>query len=265
MTVDEALHPAETWQAADESLRLELVNQRLSEKVDALEAANGRLAEFASTLSHDLQQPLSALGGFLALFLQHRGDQLDDDAALWLAAVERSHRSLVDAVKALSATALNGPVDIQPVDLAAVVANTLVDLERDLAAVGAEVEVGPLPVVLGDRPMLERITTNLLANACRYRHPDRPLRITIEQRASDPRQAVLVVADNGRGFDPSEAEAIFKPGRRGSSSEGLPGTGTGLAIVRAVAVRLGGHVWAEPATPHGARFYVALRGPVPDE
>ena len=265
MSVYEALEHAERRQAAPVSRRLEQVNRRLSAKVAELEAANSRLTEFASTLSHDLQQPLSALGGFLALFLQHRGDQLDDDAALWLGAAERSHRSLVDIVKALTATAMSGPVEIQPVELAAVVEHVLIDLERDLAAAGAEVAVGPLPVVLGDRPMLERITTNLLANACRYRHPDRPLRITIGQRASDRRPVVLVVSDNGRGLAPGEEEAIFKPGRRGSSSEGLTGTGTGLAIVRAVAQRLGGHVWAESATPHGARFYVALRGPVPDE
>lgn len=231
---------------------LERLNRELADQAAFLIDANGRLTSLASTLTHDLQQPLAALGGFLHLLATHRSDAFDADAGEWLGAANRSYRRLTEAVQALTRTALGTPGELEAVDLEDVFTEVVEDLSSSLRSAGASVDIGALPRVLADRSMLVRVATNLLANAVRYREPSRPARIEVRRRRSVGGQAVIEVADNGRGFDPDEVEAVFGGGTRGRAAEGTDGTGTGLAIVRSAITALDGHVWAEPREPHGA-------------
>jgi PAS domain S-box-containing protein len=236
---------------------LERANRRLADQARVLTEANGRLATFAGSVSHDLQQPLTALGGFLHLLAAH-GDGIDGDAAAWLEAALRSHRRVTDAVHALVETAIGSEVELAPVDLAAVFTAAAEDLDAELGSAGATIAVESLPSVLGDRAMLERVAANLLSNACRYRDDRRPLRIRVRDRSQDGDRTVVEVADNGRGFAADELESVFAAGRRGAAGSDRPGTGTGLAIVRSVIAGLGGHVWAERGPDGGAVVCLAL-------
>jgi len=245
--------------------RADEATRRLAEQAVELAETNDRLARFASSLSHDLQQPLTALGGFLHLLAEHGGVDREGPPGEWLDAAQRTHRRLADAVHALLDTSLGTEVAVAPVDLANVFAGVVADLDGELQAAGATVEIDPLPPVLGDRAMLERVAANLVANACRYRADERPLHVRVSHRHDDGGRVTVVVADNGRGFSPDELDTVFAAGRRGSASEGRPGTGTGLAIVRAVVNGLGGHAWAEAGPGHGAVVCLALPRAVGNE
>jgi PAS domain S-box-containing protein len=245
-------------QAAQRQSEVERLNVRLSEQTEVLAEANVRLAGFASALSHDLHQPLAALGAYLDLLVEQRTADLDADAANWLAGAHHSAGILRDAVSALRDTAQGFPVALGPVDLAATFDEALAELASELDEAGAEVDITSLPVVLGDRAMLGRVVANVLGNACRYRDATRPLRISIEARGPAADRVVVVIADNGRGFAPHELDSVFTPGRRGSAAFDRAGTGFGLFIVRSVINNLGGEVWAETADT-GARVCIALR------
>ena len=65
------------------------------------------------------------------------------------------------------------------------------------------------------------------------------------------------VRDNGIGFDPAKAQALFEPFRRLHGRE-LSGVGIGLAICRKIVERHGGRIWAEGAEGAGAAFYFTL-------
>ena len=107
----------------------------------------------------------------------------------------------------------------------------------------------PRPVAVhGDHAALERALANLVENARRYGPPGGLVTITASERNGI---AVLVVADDGPGLRPSEAEDAFGRFWRGSTDE--EGSGLGLAIVRATAERHGGRAHAE-----GARFAIEL-------
>ena len=90
---------------------------------------------------------------------------------------------------------------------------------------------------------LQQVLCNLVANALAYRHPDRPLVITVTAEEPGPDHWRIVVADNGIGIPPEHRETIFRPGAR-LLAVGAPGTGYGLTAVRALVERHGGRIHA---------------------
>lgn len=232
--------------------------EALAAQAAELGEANDLLRGFAHRLSHDLQQPLTALAGFLHL-LAHRGrDSMSGDAVEWVDAAARSQRRLVEAVDALLQTAVGAQPVLVPVDLASLVDEVRGDLDGDLRAADASLQCDELPPVLGNVGLLRRILVNLVTNSCRYRDPSRPLRIDVSYRAAVEGFCTVVVEDDGPGFADDELEDVFREGHRGSASVGRQGTGTGLAIVRTAVAALDGVVWAEHRPGGGARVCFTL-------
>jgi len=111
--------------------------------------------------------------------------------------------------------------------------------------------------VLMDPDGMRVVLENLVDNAYKYGGDDPEVRVESRDEGS---RIVIEVSDRGIGFDPGEAEAIFRPFQRsiagGSSSHG---TGLGLSIARALARRMGGDVTAASDGPgRGSRFGVWL-------
>ena len=133
-----------------------------------------------------------------------------------------------------------------------------------IEASGAQVSVGALPVVPGNAGQLRQVFLNLIGNALKFTPPGRRPQVNISAVDSAPRTAdappccEIAVSDNGIGFEPAQAAAIFAPFRRLHGREQFEGTGIGLAIVRRVVERHGGEVLAEGRPGQGACFRVRL-------
>jgi two-component system sensor histidine kinase KdpD len=115
-----------------------------------------------------------------------------------------------------------------------------------------------LPVVAGDRVLLEQMIFNLLENAQLYSAPSTPTRITIK---AAPLTVDIIVEDQGIGIPPEELERIFEKFHRIGKGDGRPiGTGLGLAICRAIASAMKGTIRAESpgSSGSGSRFVVTL-------
>jgi signal transduction histidine kinase len=227
-----------------------VANEALETHAGELAGANQRLASLASTMTHDLMQPVSSMSGFLSL-LEQGATELDDEHRSWLAGAARGRDRIVQAIDALYRHATEADVLLTAVSLENVVTELLPVALSDPDRIN--VERDPLPMVAGDAGLIAQGFANLLQNAARYRHPDRDLAMTLRV-TREPRTWVVAVCDNGLGIPPKDAERVFEPGVRGGAAAGTSGTGTGLATVRSLMQRMGGTAWVEPSDAVGAQI-----------
>ena len=192
-----------------------------------------------ASASHELRSPLARVRMALAL--------LDDDDPTRHAVTEQASRDIaeLDALigDLLLASRLDAdrPLDLTPVDLLALAA-------EEGARVGACVEGTPR-TIQGDPRLLRRLVRNLLENARRYSDD---VDVVVGPARID-------VRDRGPGVPEADRERIFEPFYRPSGHrEGEGGVGLGLALVRSIATRHGGRVWAEKREGGGSVFSVEL-------
>jgi len=113
----------------------------------------------------------------------------------------------------------------------------------------------PLPNVRGDPDLLLLAVHNLLENALKFSHPGD----TLELRAfEDGAGIVIEVADTGPGIPEEEQPHVWEELYRGETGRGIPGSGLGLALVRAIAERHNGRVSLRSRIGQGTVFSLHL-------
>jgi signal transduction histidine kinase len=225
-----------------------------------LARSNQDLREFAAFVSHELRQPLSALGIWAELLESTCAAAVGDKGRTYLgkirAALNRMAR-LIEGELALSQVAF-ADVATDRIDLGALVAEVVAELRSQLDQIGARVEVGELPTLRADPRQIRQMITNLLENAIKYRRPNVPLVVRIDgDDHNGDGGCEIRVRDNGRGFAPEDAADIFAIFRRVADDD-THGTGVGLAVCRRIAERHGGSIVAEGTLGEGALFRVVL-------
>jgi len=229
-----------------------------------LRRSNAELEQFAYVASHDLQEPLRMVASYTQLLEERYKDKLDDKANKYIAfAVEGARRmqTLVSDLLSYSRVSSEETAN-RPVDSAAVVAATLERLSPSIEEAGAEIHVGPLPVVLGDEIELGQVFQNLISNAVKFR-ATRPPRIEI---GAERREALweFAIKDNGIGIEAKYGSRIFQMFQRLHERGKYDGNGIGLAIVKKIVERHGGAIWFESVPGGGTTFHftaLARSGP----
>jgi light-regulated signal transduction histidine kinase (bacteriophytochrome) len=112
-------------------------------------------------------------------------------------------------------------------------------------------------VAHGDERLLRVALENLLGNAWKFTQSQPTTRIEFGMTTFEGR-AAFFVRDNGAGFDMAYVDKLFTPFQRLHSAKQFPGTGIGLATVKRIINRHGGHAWAEGAPGQGATAYFRL-------
>ena len=117
----------------------------------------------------------------------------------------------------------------------------------------------PLPNVEGDEDLLILALVNLINNAVKFSQPG----ATVEVRAFEDAEMVIVeVADTGPGIPEEELPYVWQELYRGQGARGVPGSGLGLALVRAITDRHGGQVTIRSRLRQGT--VVTMKLPVGD-
>lgn len=110
---------------------------------------------------------------------------------------------------------------------------------------------------LADAQRVEQVVGNLIDNALRYTPADGNVTVSAGP-GSEPRTAVVTVADTGSGIPPEEQPLVFDRFYRGGRTHSRSGSGIGLAVVRELVTRQGGRVWVESQPGQGSRFSFTL-------
>lgn len=240
-----------------------VIEQALHDKTAELERSNTELEQFAYVASHDLREPLRMVTSYMALLERRYGDRLDQDARDFIAfardGAQRMDRLVLDLLEYSRIGRIAPPKET--LTLRQIVDDAVRPLQAQTEAEGGAVRVqdglDDLPPVFGCRDELARLVQNLVANALKYHHPDRPPLVTLSARR-DGAAVVLSVADNGIGIDPQYFDRIFMIFQRLHTREQYPGTGIGLAICKRVAEQHGGRIWLESTPGQGSTFHVRL-------
>lgn len=240
-------------EGTDEIARLSAAfNQLLA----AVSASRERQRQLVADAGHELRTPLTSLRTNLDLLVQaEAGDSLPPDARRELMADVRSQiEEMTTLVGDLVELARDVPVsaNVETLDLAEVVRQALGRVRRRAPQLHFDVETDPWWVV-GEYPSLERAFTNLFDNAAKWSPEGGKVTITLHA-------GTLVVCDEGCGISEADRPHIFDRFYRSTDSRGMPGSGLGLSIVKAVIDRHGGSIEVGEAPSGGAKFSISIPG-----
>jgi DNA-binding response OmpR family regulator len=217
--------------------------------------SNDELRQFAFVASHDLQEPLRSITSFCSLLKDEYQGRLDEQADNYIERVvngAKRMKALVIALLTYSRVSRDELVSFQEVDLREVVSDALANLHGSTEVAGAEVSVGDLPAVYGDRVQLMQLLQNLIGNAIVYRGEQSP-RIHIDAHKDGPLWE-FSVRDNGIGIEPEHHQQIFEIFKRLHGSDKYPGTGIGLAVCKKIVQQHGGHITVDSQIGKGSTF-----------
>src|SRR5438105_13299835 len=231
----------------------------------AAEAANRGKTQFLAAASHDLRQPLHAMGLFAAaLAVKVREPELKslvDNVNASVDALERLFSAMMDISK-LDAGAVEPVRSSFP--LAPLFARVDSAFAQVAAARGLRLRVVATHTWVDSDPLLlERILFNLVSNAVRYTERGGAV-LGVRRRGA---LLAIDVCDSGIGISATECERIFDEFYQIHAAErhGKQGMGLGLAIIRRLAALLHHEVEVDSASGRGSRFSILVPRAMPDE
>lgn len=225
-----------------------------------IESAFNELEALSYSISHDLRAPLRAIHSNCEWLSSRHAENFDAKESHLLRQIIASSEQmekLLDGLLAFSKLVKTAPkhTSIDMKDIAQKVVDEL--LEKEAEPSTYNIKLQQLIPAYGDEILIRQVWCNLLSNAFKFSRYRENKVIEIESKYNDD-EIVYCVSDNGVGFDMQYVSCLFGVFHRLHEVEEFEGTGVGLAIVKRIIQRHGGHVWAEGKVDNGARFYFTL-------
>lgn len=238
----------------DITARIEAENE-VQRTAQELARSNQDLEQFAYVASHDLQEPLRMVAGYLQLLAERYRGQLDEKADKYINyAVDGAERMSILIRDLLEYSRVNTRGEpLRPTDAHESLDFALRNLRSRIEQNEAEVTFDTLPRVNADKIQLARLFQNLIGNAIKFRGDGRRPRIHLSVESQQD-QWLFSVADNGIGFEQQYTDRIFLIFQRLHGRAQYPGTGVGLAVCKRIVERHGGRIWACGEPDKGAIF-----------
>lgn len=234
-------------------------DRALQRQAEELARSNAELEQFAYVASHDLQEPLRVIAGYVNLLEERYADKLDQDARDFIGfTTDAAHRmrALINALLQYSRVETHGN-PFERMDCNRALSEAIADLEVSIDESDAEITADTLPSVFGDQIQISHVFENLISNAIKFRKDDCLPRIHIScARAEDTWQ--ISVTDNGTGIRPRYQERIFGMFKRAHKRSKYPGTGIGLSLCQKIVERHGGRIWVESEVNQGSTFHFTI-------
>jgi signal transduction histidine kinase len=212
------------------------------------------LGRLTSGVAHEVKNPLNAMMIHLELLQEKLADPPEgvrDSLNVIGAEIRRLDRAVQGFLKFVRPQELA----LRPLDLNALLADTVAFLEPEWGPMGIRVETGldqPLPTITADPELLRQAVLNILLNACQAMPSGGTVRVRAEQE--DGEAVRITIADEGTGIPPEDLDRIFslyyttKPG----------GSGIGLALVYRIIQLHDGSIHVASELGRGTTFTIRL-------
>lgn len=233
----------------------------LKETEKALQRQVAELDAFSHTVAHGLKNPLSLITAYGDLLLEEiQEDALENESLVQYARIIQQTGlkmdAIIDELLLLASVRAVAEVDLQALDMAAIVANAMRRLSDMIAERQAEVSVPDTwPAVQGHALWIEEVWVNYISNALKY--GGHPPRIELGAMVDGPGYIRFWVRDNGPGLSREEQARLFTQFTRLHHVH-ADGHGLGLSIVRRIMDKLGGKAGVESGAGRGSEFFFIL-------
>ncbi len=254
----------EPWPTRDEvgiladSLTTMLANLR--ERGTALMRKTKELESFTYSVAHDLKGPLREIEGFSSLLEKRFEEAGDPQVRHHIDIIRKSSLRLTHMIDALLKYSRLEQQDLPRTrfNVLEMISSLVIDRQSEIAGSTPQAKVNlPFADLYGEPVSIRQALVNLLDNALKFsRHSPVPT-INIGGQQT-PTERILWIQDNGIGFEADQKEKLFGLFERLHNAQDYEGTGVGLAIVKMVAEKHGGRVWAESTPGKGSTFFLAF-------
>ena len=219
------------------------------------------MGEMASTLAHELNQPLSAIANYMKGSRRLLEAATDDRSGKVREAIDKAGAQALRAgeiIRRLRDFVARGEGERRVESI-----TKLVEEASALALVGAK-ELGirvrfqydpGADLVLADRVQIQQVLLNLMRNAVESMEHTEKRELLLATLAHDDGTVEVSVSDTGHGMAPEVSEQLFRP----FVTTKRQGMGVGLSISRSIIDAHGGRIWAEPNPGGGTIFRFTLR------
>jgi two-component system sensor kinase FixL len=218
------------------------------------------MGEMASTLAHELNQPLSAIANYMKGSRRLLEGSPDQNAATVREAIDNAAAQAMRAgqiIRRLRDFVARGESEQRVESI-----SKLVEEASALALVGAKDQgirvrfqlAVPRDLVLADKVQIQQVLLNLIRNAIEAMHETERRDLTLSTEPAGPDMLSVSVADTGPGISPEIAEQLFQP----FITTKPQGMGVGLSISRTIVEAHGGKIWVKPNPGGGTIFQFTL-------
>jgi PAS domain S-box-containing protein len=218
------------------------------------------MGAMASTLAHELNQPLTAVASYVRgglRLLEGAEEPVPPDVRAALEAAEASAIKAGQIVRGLRELVSRRSGKMKRQDLAKIIeeANVLALVDEQAHGLTHRVVVDPAARwVEADNIQIQQVLINLIRNAIQAMAESPQRHITIATQPGPDHMIEVSVADTGHGLPPGAGGALFSPFKSGKAE----GMGIGLSISRTIVEAHGGRIWAEDGPGSGAVFRFTL-------
>lgn len=215
--------------------------------------------EFMMIASHDFQGPLRKIQKFSEQ-LRRNVASPDIEMVDGIDRCVKKMQSLLNDMLTLSSIRLNAQ-PFKLIDLTEAVKMAVSYQGEFLIPITKpkiELTIVPDIQIEGDERLLKLMLQELLENAFKFKHPDRPSDVKVQLEAYDANYCQIMIRDNGIGFNEAYLERMFQPLQRLHGNSKHPGNGMGLAIAHRIAELHGGSIFAQGQPGMGATFTIQL-------
>lgn len=239
--------------------RLLELNESLQAQARELATSNAELEQFAYVASHDLQEPLRMVTGFLTQIEKKYNDKLDEKGRQYINfavdGAKRMRQIILDLLEFSKVGSLED--SIEDIDLGKMVNEVTALYRKQIEEKKAAVQFEDLPVIRSFKAPLRQVFQNLISNGLKYNDKTAGAAIKIACKETK-KYWQIAVSDNGVGIEPEYFDKIFIIFQRLHNKDEYSGTGMGLAIAKKIVENLGGKIWVESEKGKGSTFYFTV-------